>query len=632
MKLFSSVNKKVTFLTVILFIPFVVGFGVMKHWENQPPGGTLYVALPIPFYDLDVLGGAGLMQPEMTIMNNLLLERLFALGPTGDIVPELGLSATPSADGLYWDIKLRQNVRFHDYTPFNADAVVDHWKRILNPANNFRGRYFFQPLEDVEKIDEYTVRFVLEHPWGPFLNVISDEVYSFAYIPSPNAVLDGSHREAPVGTGSFRFDAWNKGDHFSVARNENYWREGEPYLERIVFRHIPDPQTRYAALMSSQVDVITLDRGTIIQRAVAKESLAVYPSNGNGAEIVLINTSKPPLDDVRVRRALALANDQNLHVQMVYQGSIPNARHPFGEGFGCTDNDYPEHDTDKAKALISDYGRPVKIECLHSDTLRGRNIGELLQQLFGRIDVELNPVGVNPAGSIMKVVEKDFQLATWRILSARDYGAYLYRMFHSESPANWSGYQNPEMDALLEAQRREPDPYKRQAILCDIAKHLNREAVILYRGGRRFHLIANNKLQGVASVGEMMDLSLAWIKGQKINVYGRQFELAAKSPIDCSDPGDIEAVRRSIVGKWQGKDNFGATIRGQFAEDGQVNSSRKNVGATVEYTICGDTIFWRPPGALLVVQLENDQLAGHWEYAGYTGEFTLQRVPVDDTE
>jgi hypothetical protein len=99
----SSVNKKVIFLSLILFIPFLLWFGHIRYTETRPEGGTLYVALPIPFYDLDVLSSSGLLLPEMTIMNNLILERLFALSPTGDIIPELGLSATPDEDGLNWD-------------------------------------------------------------------------------------------------------------------------------------------------------------------------------------------------------------------------------------------------------------------------------------------------------------------------------------------------------------------------------------------------------------------------------------------------------------------------------------------------------------------------------------------------
>ena len=610
----SGINKKVIFLSVIFLIPFIIWFGQMTHRDNQKEDGTLYVGLEMPFYGLDVLGGAGLLVPEMTIMNNLILERLFAKGPTGEIIPVLGMSATSSEDGKAWDIELRQEVVFHDGGPFNAEAVVHHWKRILNPENKFRGRPFFEPVMAVEKMDDHKVRFVLNHPWGAFLNVISDESHSFAYIPSPTAVTKGSHNEQPVGTGPFKFDKWNKGDHFSVAKNETYWQEGKPYLERIVFRQIPDPLTRYSALASYQVDAITVDRGTIIQKAMKDESLNVYPSQGSGAEIVLINVTKPPLDDIRVRRALALANDQNLHVQMVYQDSIPVVRHPFGPWVSCPGNDYPDHNLEKARQLISDYGRPVRIECLHSPTLRGRNIGELLQQLLIKIGVELTPVGINSGIQIMKVLEKDYQLATWRILSSRDHGPGLFRSFHSRSPANFTGYRSVKMDNLLEAQRREQDSDKREEILCDIAELLNQDVPFFYRGGRRFHIISSQKIMDIRNSGEMVDLSLAWIKGRKDNPFGDRNEQAAKS-IDCPDPGDTDAVKANILGAWKGKDSWGGTLTYNFKQDNLVTGTHSGgYDVSGEYIICGKKVIWRSKnGALVTMTVLDDKLEGNFK-------------------
>ncbi|MCP4020271.1 MAG: hypothetical protein GY729_00380, partial [Desulfobacteraceae bacterium] len=586
----------------------------------------------IPFYGIDVLGSGGVFTPEITSMAHLIMDRLFTYGPTGQPVPALGLSATPSDDGKSWDIVLRQGVKFHDGTRFNADAVVHHWKRILNPDSKFRGRSFFKPITDIVTIDEYTVRFILKHPWGAFLKVISDEIYTFAYIPSPKAVEELTHNEAPVGTGPFKFEKWNNGDHFSVVRNNEYWQEGKPYLDKIVFRHIPDAQTRYAALVSNQVDVIAVDRGTIIQKAMKGDTMAVYPSKGSGAEIVLVNMAKPPLDDIRVRQALALANNQKLQIKMVYQNTIPYVHHPFGAQIPCDGCFYPEHDLEKARQLIKDYGRPVEIECLHSNTLRGRNIGELLQQLYQKIGVKLTPLGLHPGNQVMRVVNKDFQLATWRILSTRDHGTGLVRSFNSQSTGNWTGYKSAKMDDLLELQQVEQNPYRRQEILCEIAGLLNTDVPFFYRGGRRFHVIAPGKIQGISFAGEMVDFSLAWIKGFKDNPWAKRNEKDAKSPVDCSDPGDVEVVKNAIQGAWRGKDMYGAILNAAFGPDDSVTSSRGEYKSTSKYKVCGSTIFWRPPGALLVVSLEGEELKGHWEYSGYTGKFTLKRLSQDQAK
>lgn len=624
--LFSKVNKKTTIFSIILLIPFLIWFSHTQSTFKQKQDGTLYIGLELPFYGIDVLGSSGLLNPEITAMSHLIMDRLFTLGPTGHPIPMLGLSAQSSEDGKAWDILLRKGVKFHDGTDFNADAVVHHWKRLLNPENKFRGRSFFEPVTDIEKINPYQVRFLLKHPWGAFLKVISDEIYSFAYMPSPAAVKALTHNEAPVGTGPYRFNQWNNGDHFSVIRNNDYWQQGkQPYLEKIVFRHIPDAQTRYAALISGQLDAVAVDRGTIIQKAKKNESLTIIPSNGNGAEIILLNIEKPPLNDIRVRKALALANNQQLHIRMVYQNTTPYIHHPFGDQVPCDDCNYPEHDLEKARQLIREYGRPVEIECLHSNTIRGRNIGELLQQLYGKIGVHLTPVALHAGGQIMRVLEKNYQLATWRILSTRDHGTGLLRTFHSQSKGNWSGIKSEKLDRMLEAQQLEQNPYSRQELLCDIAGFINEQALILYRSGRRFHVIADKKINGIVIAGEMIDLTSAWIKGYKNNVWAQRNEEEAKSPVDCSDPGDTETIKQAILGPWKGRDNYGAVIQVNFFANGEVFGARNDRQGTKRYTICGNTIFWRPPGTLLVVSLEGNKLEGHWEYAGYKGQFTLEK-------
>ncbi|MCP3901688.1 MAG: hypothetical protein GY707_18415, partial [Desulfobacteraceae bacterium] len=136
---FSAINKKVTVLSLILILPFLIWFLHRTSTYNQKHDGTLYVGLEIPFYGIDVLSaGNGMLMPEIATMTHLVMDRLFTFGPTGQIVPSLGLSAKNSEDGKFWDISLKKGIKFHDGTPFNANAVVHHWKRILNPDNKFR--------------------------------------------------------------------------------------------------------------------------------------------------------------------------------------------------------------------------------------------------------------------------------------------------------------------------------------------------------------------------------------------------------------------------------------------------------------------------------------------------------------
>jgi len=296
----------IVFLTVIAWTCFS-GCGQKRvSPEGTSTGGALYFGVEAPFHGFDVLGTSGFINPTQAPLNNLIQEPLFRMDRSGSLIPVIGLTATPSVDGRIWDIDLRQGVVFHDATPFNADAVIHHWVRLLDPENRYRGRPTFKPINRVEKIGAYTVRFHLDYPWPPFLKVISDELFLFNFIPSPTAVDAGVHDRKPVGTGPFKYHKWNSGDHFVVLKNENYWQPGKPKLNKVVFTVLPDHQTRYASLLSGELDIITLDRGNLIKKAKNDPELSAFQTDSNGAEILLLNMEMPPLDDIRVRRALAM--------------------------------------------------------------------------------------------------------------------------------------------------------------------------------------------------------------------------------------------------------------------------------------------------------------------------------------
>ncbi len=619
----------ITLAALLLFI-WLMGCGEKKtNTEITKRGGVLYFGIETPFQGFDILE-TGFINPPQSPLINLIVEPLFRMDSSGALIPVLGLTASPASNGPDWEITLRKGVVFHDGTPFNADAVLHHWTRILGPDSTFRGRKVLSPIRGVEKIDDYTVRFVMEHPWPPFLSVISDELLLVSFIPSPKAVDDGIHDRKPVGTGPFVFSKWNSGDHFIVLKNHHYWRKGKPMLNKVVFRTIPDSQTRFASLMSGQLDLITTDRGGLIQKAKEDPALYAYQNQGAGAEIILLNTLRPPLDDVRVRRALAHANSQELHIKLVYGNTVPYVHHPFGEGFECADDGYLEHDLEKAKQLIAEYGKPVELECLHSNTSRGRSIGELLQQLYKKIGVTLKPISISPIPHMMKVRKNDYQLATWRMPPANDHGPRLYTRFHSRSPVkSTTGYNTPELDRLLDLQRIETDPNRRKDILCNIIREINQDAPILYRSGRRFHIVARKKLRNVMDTpGFTVDLASAWIDDQEtFNEIAYEIEKNSAAPFECADPGDVEAVKKVVLGSWQGKTDWGPGITLTFKEnntlDGRVESGRE---FTTKYFICGPELQWLASnGARVVATVSENKknLEVKYEFGSTSGKFTM---------
>lgn len=502
-------------LPVAVFTAFWIACGPLGAASAPQPryGGTLRFGVENEFAGFEVLQSASRLAINGATAANAIMEPLFRLDEKENLIPVLGLSAAQSPDGKTWTIRLRQGVQFHDGTPFNADAVVDHWQRMFDPDNKFRGRSALSVIETVEKVADDTVRFQLKHAWLPFRRVITSTRSLINLIPSPKAVAQGTQNRAPAGTGPFRFEQWIAGDRFVAVKNPTYWDKDKPYLEAIVFKPLPDSQTRFAALKSGQLDLIWSDRGRMIQRAMQDPELEVVQGDDNGAEIFILNTAKPPLDDKTVRQALAYAHNQQRHVAMVYKDSIPMVHHPFGADVTCPDDGYRGYDPAKARQLLAGRNQPLQIECLHSNSPRGRETGEITQQLLKEVGVQAIPVGLNFGPVVQKVITGQYQISTWRISSRPDQGPALFRAFHSASPGNFSHYNNPEMDRLLSAQRVETDPDKRQQLLCRIAALLNEDVPILYRGGMRSHVLIRRQVGGIAEISHgIVRLENVWLK------------------------------------------------------------------------------------------------------------------------
>ncbi|MCP4690318.1 MAG: hypothetical protein GY859_19855, partial [Desulfobacterales bacterium] len=284
------------------------------HAAEPKHGGTLRWVGEVDARGFDAIKTPVLLGTGMLTAIHV-MEKLFETDEDGKLIPVLGLSATSSEDGKTWTIKLRRGVKFHDGTSFNADAVVKHWGRLLDPKNRYRGRILLKPILSVEKAGEYEVRFLLKHVWLPFIDTLSNARGFTTLIPSPKAVDEGSHHRAPVGTGPFVFKEWKPAVRIVLTKNPAYWRKGKPYLDEIVLRAITDHESRYAALASGQVDMMLTDRPGHVKKLTGDPNFASTILEVGGAGYLALNNSKPPLDDARVRRALAHAWDQKKYIK-----------------------------------------------------------------------------------------------------------------------------------------------------------------------------------------------------------------------------------------------------------------------------------------------------------------------------
>jgi ABC-type transport system substrate-binding protein len=493
-------------LTRVLGVSFLSALAVLLAGgkalaEGPKPGGTLTVAVDLEFRGFDPLKTLYLQFGDRCVMAAV-EERLFEMDGKGTLKPELALSATPAEDGKTWTIKLRQGVHFHDGTPFNADAVVAHWQRMLDLDNRFSGAAYIEPVQTVKKIDDHTVLFALKHPWGAFLGMLSETQWTGAYIPSPKAVREDTQNRAPVGTGPFMFKEWLVNDRLVVVKNPGYWRKGKPYLESVVFRPVPDNEARLAGLRSGETDLILTEWAPHILLAKEDQSLRVYSADASGPRTFILNTEHPPLDDPRVRRALAHAWNQALYLNKESRGLLLPASEPFGGTLPCGDCGYRDYDPEKARRLLRLYGKPVALELLVNDTRREREAGEVMQRLFGEIGVTLKLTPLPEDELVRRVKSGAYQVAGWRLMNLSEMGPYLRVCLHSKGKFNFSRYRNPVMDDLLATQQLTTDEKTREKALCSVANLINDDAIYLYGGGRRFHVIARTGINGVTGVDQ----------------------------------------------------------------------------------------------------------------------------------
>ncbi len=427
----------------------------------------------------------------------LIMEKLFERGPQGALIPVLGLTATPSEDGRTWTIRLREGIQFHDGTPFNADAVVHHWQRLLDPANRYRGRMLMGPIVAVEKSGRYAVRFQLKHAWQPFPAVLVGSRGFTARIPSPQAVDSGRQNSAPVGTGPFMFKEWKRGDRIVVRRNPHYWRKGRPYLDEIVLRPLSDHESRYAALVSGQVDMMVTDRPAHVKKLRTNPDFATHVLERNGATVMAMNCSKPPLNDARVRRAIAHAWDQEKYIRASFRNIVPSCKDWYGRQLDCGAVNYPRHDLQKARELLAAYGKPVAIEYIHTATPRGREAGVILQQMLKEVGITVKPVPSDFPGIMKQLFGRQYDICSWMIPDFEEMSLITMAAFHSQSPWNVYRYADPEVDQLLNKQRRSTDPRVRDATLCAIARKVNADAPFLYLYGRTFYIFARRYIRNL---------------------------------------------------------------------------------------------------------------------------------------
>ncbi|MEI6761029.1 MAG: ABC transporter substrate-binding protein [Betaproteobacteria bacterium] len=371
------------------------------------------------------------------------------------IVPDLATSWRTEDDGRAVDFFLRQGVKFHDGTDFDAAAVKFAFDRILDPANSSPYRTFFKPIEQVVVINPSTVRVVLSQAWPGFF-------YQLLYvggmgIPSPTAVKalgNAGFARKPVGTGPFKLADWASGDRIVLTKNTSYYRPKMPYLDRLEFKVIPDSTALTTSLRTGQLDLVR-DIPTQLLPLVDKEpGLVSSVKNAYSFDWFALNAAKPPFNDVRVRQAINMAIDRDALAVAVYG---KGAKGSTAQIAAANDFHHPKklptftYDPEKAKKLLADAGQSNLKFTLVSSTVKPQ-----LGQEATVIQVQLAKIGVTVTHQVMEhqawlstvLRNKNFEASTVAGTGGPEPNSYVM-FWTKDNPVNFVSLNNEELFQLV---------------------------------------------------------------------------------------------------------------------------------------------------------------------------------------
>lgn len=412
--------------------------------------------------------------------------------------PELAERWEVSPDAKKFTFYLRKGVKFADKHPVNGRELTsadvkwsyDYWSRNgdFKKLPTAQYSWMFEGLDKVETPDPSTVAVTFKEPFAPFLSYTASEF--IPVVPKEIYDLDGHLKERIAGTGAFQLDekASQKGSRWVFKKNSAYWGAGSVYLDEVHMLVLPEESSAQAAFQARRLDILGGGGDNLEPQAVEqiKKSLpdaVIYEYNNPQQEHLWISVRRPPLDDVRLRKALSLALDRDELIKVFTAGKGTWAlAGAFPDTFTQEEiRKMTPYDPAAAKRLVAEAGYANGLDIEYS--YPGKAYGdeyitrmELLQSQFKKIGINLVFKNMDKELHSSNRKSGDYYLNNTGVPLEGDIDSNLFQWFHSSSKGNYSGMKDRKLDSLIEAQRKESDPGKRNEIVREAVRYVNTEA------------------------------------------------------------------------------------------------------------------------------------------------------------
>ena len=514
-----TLRRSVTALAGVLLVALSLGNSAMA----QKQGGTLVMLVqPEPPTLASYMSTSGPIGMVAAKIYDGLLEYDTELKPQ----PGLAESWEVSTDGQTIIFKLRKGVKFHDGQPLTAADVqfsIMGAAKVTHP----RGPNTFAAVSEVQTPDDHTVVLKLSEP-APYM-MMAFSGYETPILPKhifgKGDLRSHPNANKPVGSGPFKFTEWKKGQYIRLDRNPDYWKKGQPYLDRIVARFIADPSTRTAALEKGEAHFAAM--GAVPFNDAKK--LAAIPSlmvTTKGHEMIspvselLLNTKNKPLDNKMVRKAIAFAMNRQFVIDNIWFGYGKPATGPMSSNFapsGLYTDEVKNYEVgDKgvgmANKILDDAGfkkdaNGVRFELMHDALPYGQEwtrFGEYVQQQLGKIGIKVTIRQEDVARWLKRTyTDHDFDTTANYLYNLSDPVVGVHRAVHSSTIkpgtvfTNGSYWSDPKVDELLNKAKVEPDATKRGALYAEALKFVAEEIPIIWVHEMNFPTVVNNKFADV---------------------------------------------------------------------------------------------------------------------------------------
>jgi peptide/nickel transport system substrate-binding protein len=437
--------------------------------------------------NLDPTAGAAAAIDEVVYAN--IFEGLTRFGPDGAVNPGLAATWDISEDGTVYTFALRPGVTFHDGTTLTADDVVFTLDRARAEGSTNAQPGLFANIVSAEAVDELTLRVTLDGPDGAFL---FDMAWGDAVIVAPESAE--SNATNPIGTGPFRFANRIEGDRIELVRNDAYWGEAVA-LEAATFRFISDPNAAFAAMMAGDVDAFpNFPAPETLAQFAADPRFSVIVGSTEGETILAMNNAQAPLDDIRIRQAIAHA----INRQDIIDGAMFGYGTPIGTHFAPHNPNYVDltglsaYDPDAARALLAEAAPAgLSLRLALPPPAYARRGGEIIAAQLREVGIQTEITNLEWAQWLEQVFRgRDFDLTIVSHTEPMDIGIYA-------RPDYYFQYARPEFVALNETLATTSDPAARAALMVQMQEMIAGD----YVNGFLFQLaktgVANAKIEGL---------------------------------------------------------------------------------------------------------------------------------------